>query len=143
MLNDVDVNEVGNSGTSDAAGDGYKCVVSFKDGMKEVELDRYCFHANEIEGGVEVDDNNAFVCEMMNNNVQSRLCRTPPGWSPPYTPNDWSPMVNTNKREPLFEDVDNPGGWSSYTFRPMFKPRGENTSVMSCLLVHVLFRLIL
>jgi hypothetical protein len=43
--------------------------------------------------------------------------------SPPYAPNDWSPTVNTNKGEPLFEDVDNPGGWSSYTFRLMFEPR--------------------
>jgi hypothetical protein len=33
-------------------------------------------------------------------------------------------MVNTNKGVPLFEDVDNPRGWNSYTFRPMFKPRG-------------------
>jgi hypothetical protein len=28
------------------------------------------------------------------------------------------------KGEPLFQDVDNPGGWSLYTFRPMFEPRG-------------------
>jgi hypothetical protein len=36
MLNDVDANEVGDGGTSDAEDDGYKCIVSFKDGMKEV-----------------------------------------------------------------------------------------------------------
>ncbi len=35
------------------------------------------------------------------------------------------PTINRNKGEPLFEDVDNPGGWSSYTLRPMFEPRGE------------------
>jgi hypothetical protein len=116
MLNDVDANEVGNSGTSDAEGDGCKCVVSFKDGMKRVELECLCFDAYEIESGVEVDDNDAFVCEVMDNNVQFWLYGAPPGWSPPYTPNDWSPMINTNKGGPLFEDVDNPGGWSSYTF---------------------------
>ncbi len=33
----------------------------FKDGMKEVELEWLCFDANEIESGVEVDDNDAFV----------------------------------------------------------------------------------
>ncbi len=33
-------------------------------------------------------------------------------------------MFYTEKVEPLFEDVDNPGGWSSNAFRPMFKPRG-------------------
>jgi hypothetical protein len=39
MLDDDDTNEVGDGGTSDAEGEGYECVVSFKDGMKEVELE--------------------------------------------------------------------------------------------------------
>ncbi len=30
--------------------------------MKEVELERLCFDANEIESGLEVNDNDAFVC---------------------------------------------------------------------------------
>jgi hypothetical protein len=38
MLDGDDANKVGDGGTSDAEGEGYKCVVSFKDGMKEVEL---------------------------------------------------------------------------------------------------------
>jgi hypothetical protein len=29
------------------------------------------------------------------------------------------------KGEPLIEEVNNPGGWSLYTFRPMFEPRGR------------------
>ncbi len=33
MLNDDNANEVGDSGTSDAEGEGYECVVSFKDGI--------------------------------------------------------------------------------------------------------------
>ncbi len=98
--------------------------IHFKDTMKEVELECLCFDANEIESGYEVDKNDSFVCEVTDDSVQSRLYGAPPGWSPPFAPNDWSPTVNTNKGEPLFEDVDNPGGWSSYTFRPMFKPRG-------------------
>ncbi len=36
MLNDDDANEIGDGGTSDAEGDRYKCVVSFKDAMNEV-----------------------------------------------------------------------------------------------------------
>jgi hypothetical protein len=48
MLDDDDANEVGDGGTSDAEGEGYECVVSFKDGMKEVELEQLCFDANEI-----------------------------------------------------------------------------------------------
>ncbi len=43
MLDDVDANEIGDGGTSDADCDGYKCVVSFKNGMKEVELEHLCF----------------------------------------------------------------------------------------------------
>jgi hypothetical protein len=41
--------------------------------MKEVELEHLCFDSNEIESGVEVDDNDAFMCEVMDNNVQSGL----------------------------------------------------------------------
>ncbi len=66
MLDDNDANEIGDGGTSDAEGEGYKCVVSFKDGMKEVELKHLCCDANDIESGVEVDDTDAFVCEVMN-----------------------------------------------------------------------------
>jgi hypothetical protein len=124
MLNDNDANEVGDGGTSDAEGEGYECVVSFKDGMKEVELNRLCCDANEIESGVEVDDNDAFVCEVTDESVQSMLYRALPGWSPPCGPDDWNPIINRNKGEPLFEDVDNPGGWSLYIFRPMFELRG-------------------
>jgi hypothetical protein len=79
MLDDNDANEIGDVGTSDAEGDGYKCVISFKDGMIEVELERLCYDANEIESGVEVDDNDAFVCEVTDESVQSRLYGAPPG----------------------------------------------------------------
>ncbi len=64
MLDYDDANEVVDGGTSDAEGDGYKCAVSFKDEIKKVELERLCFDANEIESGIEVDDNDAFVCEV-------------------------------------------------------------------------------
>ncbi len=89
-----------------------------------MELECLCCDANEIESGVKVDDNDAFVCEVMDESVQSMLYGAPSGWSPPCGQDDWNPTINKNKGEPLFEDVDNPGGWSSYTFRPMFEPRG-------------------
>ncbi len=78
--------------------------------MKEVELERLCCDANEIESGVEVDDNDGFVCEVMDESVQSMLYGALPGWSPPCGPDDWNPTINRNEGEPLFEDVDNPGG---------------------------------
>ncbi len=92
--------------------------------MKEVELECLCSDANEIESGVEVDDNDGFVREVMDESVQSMLYGALPGWSPPCGPDDWDPTINRNKGEPLFEDVDNPGGWSLYTFRPIIEPRG-------------------
>ncbi len=98
-LNDVDANEVGDGGTSDAEGDGYKCVIFFKDGMREGEPEHLCFDANKIESGVEVDNYDAFVCKVMDNNLQSGLYRALPGWSPPYAHDDWSPTVNTNEGE--------------------------------------------
>jgi hypothetical protein len=92
--------------------------------MKEVELERLCCDANKIESGVEVDDSNdGFVCEVKGESVQSMLYGAPPGWSPPCGPDDWDPTINGNKGDPLFEDVDNPGGWSLFFFRPMLEPR--------------------
>jgi hypothetical protein len=123
-LDEDNADEIGDGGTSDAEGDGYKCVVSFQDGMKEVEHEHLCFNANEIESGVEVDDNDAIMCEVKDNSSNSSLYGAPPGWSPPSAPDDWDPTINENRGEPCFEDVDNPGDWSNYTFRPMFEPRG-------------------
>ncbi len=102
-----------------------------------MELKRLCCDANEIESGVEVDDNYGFVCEVMDESVQSMLYGAPPGWSPPCGPDDWNPTININKVEPLFEDVDNPGGWSC------LNQEVENTSVMPCRLVLFLFLLML
>ncbi len=74
-----------------------QCVVSFKDGMKEVELKRLCYDANEIESGVQIDDNDAFVCEVKDESVQSMLYGAPPGWSPPCGPDNWNPTINRIK----------------------------------------------
>jgi hypothetical protein len=79
MLNDNDANEISDGGRSDAEGEGYKCVFSFKDRMKEVELKCLCCDANKIESGVEVDDNDVFVCEVMDESVHSMLYGAPPG----------------------------------------------------------------
>jgi hypothetical protein len=57
MLDENDANDIGDGGVSDAEGEGYKCVISFKHGMREVELEHLCADANEIDSGVEVDYN--------------------------------------------------------------------------------------
>ncbi len=143
MLDDDNANEVGDGGTSDAEGEGYECVISFKDGMKEVELEQLCVDANKIESGVEVDDNDAFVCEVKDNTSNSSLYGAPPGWSGPSAPADWNPNVNRNCGEPQFEDVDNPDGWSNYLSDQCLKQEEENTSVMQCWLVLFLYLLML
>ena len=39
-------------------------------------------------------------------------------------PDDWTdPAPATEKNEPPFDLIDNPGNWSSYAFRPVFKKR--------------------
>jgi hypothetical protein len=124
VLDENYANEVGDGGISDAEGDGYKCVICFQDGMKEVDSECLCFDAHEIESGVEVDDLDSIVCEVKDHTSKSRLYGAPPGWSEPSAPHDSDPTINLNRGEPRFEDVDNPRKWSNFTFRPMFEPRG-------------------
>ncbi len=83
-----------------------------------------CFDAHEIECGIEIDDLNAVMCEVKDVTFKSTLFVALPGWSPPSPPDDWNPTIHVDRREPLFEDVDNPGKWSNLTFRPTFAPKG-------------------
>ena len=47
----------------------------------------------------------------------------------PSTPSDWrAPTVQHSKGEPLFSDVDNPGNWSPYYFRPVFCGKSGKSS---------------
>ena len=46
-------------------------------------------------------------------------------------PNDWEdPAPDTERNEPPFELVDNPGNWSSYSFRPVFKKEGGSRTAI-------------
>ncbi len=47
--------------------------------MKEVDSERLCFDAHEIESGVEIDDLNAVVCEGKDVTSKSTLFGSPPG----------------------------------------------------------------
>ena len=45
----------------------------------------------------------------------------------PGAPDNWShPAAKTEQGEPSFENVDNPGGWSSFTFRSEYE-KGRGT----------------
>ncbi len=46
------------------------------------------------------------------------------------TPTNWlAPARKEAKGEPLFLEVDNPGGWDEYTYRPEFSTKGEKKYV--------------
>jgi hypothetical protein len=42
----------------------------------------------------------------------------------PLLPKNWNPTINSLKREPPFDELNNPGRWSSFTYRPLFQPKG-------------------
>ena len=53
-----------------------------------------------------------------------------PEVSVPTVPVDWEPAIaKTEKGEPTFLDVDNPGKWSEFTYRPRFEKTGEKKYV--------------
>ena len=56
------------------------------------------------------------------NPFQPALYGAPLGWKPPDAPADWSTPESKDERGvPSFESVDNPGKWSSFTYRSKFK----------------------
>lgn len=52
----------------------------------------------------------------------------------PHPPADWTPPTpKIEKNEPAFKDVDNPGAWEEFTFRPKFnmkRTQMESTYIM-------------
>ena len=112
--------EIGDGGSSDGEGNVYECVVSFLEGMKDVEIERLHRDADEIEHCIEANDEDAILCDKTSPKV-SGLIGAPIGWSAHFPPANWNPTVNLSKGEPLFDDVDNPGGWNSFTFCPIFE----------------------
>jgi len=81
----------------------------------------------------------AYEAQESNNDVEDRdyvpavkveadapvlLHGAPPGWKPPGAPDAWKPKdVKTGLGEPEHGKVDNPGGWSEFTFRPKWKAK--------------------
>jgi len=48
----------------------------------------------------------------------------PPGWKPPTAPADWKPTA-LKKDEPKFEEIDNPGEWTLFNYRPKCNTKGK------------------
>jgi hypothetical protein len=136
-----DINNIGDGGTSNGKGEGYDCVHSFQNGMKEVEREHLDHDADEIEHCVEANDDDAIICDEPNM-VPSAFPGAPNGWSPPSPPDNWNPTINLLKREPPFDEnliIQDVGAHSLTTH--YFNQR-EDTCFIPCLQVPLLFLLI-
>jgi hypothetical protein len=92
--------------------------------MKEVETDHFQTDGYAIEHNVNYAyDASIESCELLNVDSTStgELFGAPDGWQPPKPPASWNtPEPNETKGEPPFDEVDNPAGWSSFTYCPVF-----------------------
>jgi len=53
--------------------------------------------------------------------VEKKLWGIPDCWSPPKPDPNWSLKTGKDELEMKYSEVDNPGGWSDYTFRPRYE----------------------
>ena len=111
-------------GTSDADGMGFEDVDGFCEEMLDASQDHLTNGEEDVAEGILDTEENAtqFLGTTDGHGKQlSTLYGAPAGWMPPGPEEGWLPkQVNANKDEVAFELVDNPGGWSPYTFRPVF-----------------------
>jgi len=123
---DHDLNDLADyDGDSD---DGDDCSPSAVFDMGQVNATR------ESDDAVEVNNDDAYtLCEAMDAidlakqqsqaNAPLLFPGAPPGWTKPSAPKDWKQApVKARLGEPDidFKDIDNPGGWDAFTFRPKF-----------------------
>ena len=116
-LDDVteEAGETGAGGDSDDEDDGFlECDEAMRDA-----IDEEAGNAQEDEDAVADDDRHSLVLKQ--------------GYAPeiniPSTPDDWvAAAPKTTKGEPAsFIDVDNPGGWCNFSFRPEFDTKQAGT----------------
>ena len=111
-------------------GDGYDSdenaeeVNDFDDEMHMAELFK-ALAVTEQESNVDIEVSDRNMLEL----VKSMPNYLPKNIKIHNVPDDWTdPAPATEKMEPPFDLVDNPGNWSSYAFRPVFK-KENGTSV--------------
>ena len=77
------------------------------------------------EGGIDVEERSsgdiAFVIgkSMALNSLPEDILTTIPS-----VPLDWKTPVMRNGDDPSFDDVDNPGAWNDFIFRPVYNNKG-------------------
>ena len=90
---------------------------------RDVDIDRLTSDFNEIETNVLDDTENCTILVSIKNTaLPTYLNNSPKVWSVPSATVGWTPATRKEvKGEPKFEDVDNPGQWSEFTFQPNFE----------------------
>ena len=119
--------EAGDGGNSDVEADD---CYDHDEAMVSDQAER-----NEEEGNMlVVDDNDRTLVVLSQGDIELMHEIKIPG-----APDNWShPAAKTDQGEPSFENVDNPGGWLSFTFRAEYEKGGERatTSYIVCQPVH-------
>jgi hypothetical protein len=96
-------------------------MLDHDDAMVAALEERRDLAAVEEEETVEFSDRNAILLQKG---------ATVPALKLPGPPTNWSaPSRKVERGEPSFLDVDNPGGWDEFTYRPEFAAKGEKKYV--------------
>ena len=112
----------GDGGDSDEEGEGGNILDFHESSMMEAYNSRINNDNDDVEAAVmeneyweKSGDNNGEV------NVEKKLWGSPDGWSPPKPDPNWSLKTGKDELEMKYSEVDNPGGWSDYTFCPKYE----------------------
>ena len=121
-IREAEMRNHGNGGDSDVEGEGYDHMRCFTDARIEAEGNN---EDVDVDRGLEEAEDN-FLSNVVVPELQESLMYAPPGWKQPGPDEKWRgpPARKVEKGEPAWEDVDNPGKWSQYTYRPKFKADG-------------------
>jgi hypothetical protein len=112
-----DINEEGFGDSDNEADD----MLDHDDAMVEALEERRQLAGVEEDETVEFSDRNAILLQKGATGPELKLPGPPTNWL--------APTRKVASGEPLFIDVDNPGGWDEYTYRPEFSTKGEKKYV--------------
>lgn len=116
LLGRKDDDSVGDEGSLDAEGKGGFEVGLLEEAAFETVLKQRDNDNSSIEENVQDCDENYTRC----------LPGAPENWEPPSPTDDWLHTPDVARGKPQFALVDNPGGWSPYTFQAIFLARGKS-----------------
>ena len=126
-----DLAERGNGLDSDEEGTGYDVKNDLSQAAADSAFDQMINDRLQLEDNVLDDEDNLHMCVGSPDDIEPcQLEGAPPGWFPPGPKEGWQYKQKTAKNEPHFSTVDNPGGWSPFTFRPHFAERYQTGTYM-------------